>query len=270
MKIMKNFKIKNLVFYLSAVCLFSFFGCEEDIPVAISQIDFVSFEVPETSAIVTLNETGSKDIDVYASQTSDVERTFSIAVDTDATSADPLSYQVPASVTIPANTMKGTFTVEFADINIRNAGETLTVNFNNQDDVFLGEEILINIIRDCPSNLEGTYSVASTSSTLFGGTRPLDITYEVEIEKTGETSYTISDGFAGVWIEWGCVAYGACDELPKTFIDTCGILSTSGWGTGPFGFGTTLLEITDNFDGTLAVVWRNAWGDVVNAIYTKL
>ena len=75
-----------------------------------------------------------------------------INVVTDMSSADPNSYDVPATVTIPANTNVGVFSVKIDDLNISKDGETLVLEFGNQEGLFTGEKMSLNIKQVCPFN----------------------------------------------------------------------------------------------------------------------
>lgn len=119
----------------------------------------------------------------------------------------------------------------------------------------------------CPSDLGGDYTVVSNGTSSDSGpvNNPLiDFPYTVTVTDNGGGSYTISDGVAGVYIDWYSI-YGYTFETEGNFTDVCNTL-TGEWGEA-FG-GTIFLTGTANGDGTLTIHWENNWGDVIDAIYT--
>ncbi|MFB9054438.1 hypothetical protein ACFFVB_15220 [Formosa undariae] len=91
-------------------------NCEED--QFESSLDYVSFSDVTYNSSVDPSSTASKDITVYSTSISSTDRVFDIVVDLDETTGDVNSYEVPTSVTIPANSNKGVFTINLADVNL--------------------------------------------------------------------------------------------------------------------------------------------------------
>jgi hypothetical protein len=119
-----------------------------------------------------------------------------------------------------------------------------------------------------PSIAEGMYDVVSNGETTDSGPteNPLvDFNSTVSITDNGDGTFTFSDGWAGVYIEWYDI-YGISDEQPIVVsLDGCGNLSAE-W-TGPFGGGQTLTG-TLNADGSFNIRIDNTWGDYIESVYT--
>lgn len=257
---------KISIFLLAAFSLFAITSCEDDSGVTES-LKFVAFDSKAKTVSVELNGTGSTNLKVYTTSVAGSDRTFTVTVD-DASTADASSYTVPTTVTIPSGTNVGDLSLSFTDTNISNSGETLILSLSG-DDYFVGENVTLNLVRNCPSDLAGTYMAVSNGTSTDGApvNNPLvDFSYQVVITQTGTTTYTISDGFAGVYQDWYCDAYGYCFETEGNFSDTCGELSGE-WVDG-FDSDVTLTG-TDNFDGTLTITWSNGFDDTATAVYTK-
>lgn len=257
----KYFKLFLTLFAFSAFLS----SCESDDD---STPDFVTFASESQDFAVTQNGNGSFDVTVYTNKESGSSRTFNIDVLESSTLGSD-AYDVPASVTVPGGSNEGTFTVNVSDTNIGNAGETLILGFSESNNFFTGEPLSINVTRDCPSDLAGTYSVLSSGqSTDPAAPDPVvDLPYTVTLTKTGDNTYSVSDIFAGVYIDWYCEAYGLCAETEGSFTDVCGSLSSS--FTEPFGEAASISG-TNNGDGTLTVTFQNAYGDTATSVYTKM
>ena len=119
----------------------------------------------------------------------------------------------------------------------------------------------------CPSDLGGTYNVISNGVSTDGApvNNPLvNFPYIVVVTDNGGGSYTISDGVAGVYIDWYS-GYGYTFETEGNFTDVCNTLN--GEWTEAFGCTVTLTG-TANGDGTLNIHWDNCFGDYADAVYT--
>ena len=139
--------MKKIIFLL--VSLLAFYGCDGDDQDQ-NSIDFVSFESTSYDFGVDLQSSNSNDIKIYTTLISNVERVFSINIETDLSTADPASYTVPTSVSVPANSNEGAFTVNVSDLNIGVEGETLVLSFTNEAGLFIGDPITFNIKQICP------------------------------------------------------------------------------------------------------------------------
>lgn len=262
---MKKLSFACLVMLMGAL----FYNCEDAPSLTVPPAEYVTFEASSATVPVQLNGTGQIDIKVYSTREVTSAKTFNVTVD-ESSSAVAASYTLPSTVVIPANSNEGTLSVSFVDEGISNSGETLVINLSAADgDVFVGGPITLNVVRDCPSDLAGTYIAVSngTSTDAAPVNNPLvDFSYQVTVTKTDATSYTISDGVAGVYQDWYCAPYGYCFETEGNFTDTCGVLT----GSWVEAFGSTInLTGTDNFDGTLTISWVNGFGDTATATYTK-
>jgi hypothetical protein len=120
----------------------------------------------------------------------------------------------------------------------------------------------------CPSDISGNYTVVSSGFSTDSGpvNNPLvNFSYDVTLTDVGGGTYEISDGVAGVYIDWYSI-YGYTFETTGSVTDICGTLS----GSWQDAFGST-IELTGivNADNTLTVQWKNGFGDeVTEAIYT--
>ncbi|WP_159022764.1 hypothetical protein [Formosa sp. L2A11] len=83
-----------------------------------SSLDYVTFSDATYQSSVDPGSTATKEITVYSTTISSTDRVFDIVVDLDLTTADADSYEVPTTVTIPANSNAGVFTVNLADVNL--------------------------------------------------------------------------------------------------------------------------------------------------------
>lgn len=258
---MKKLLIILLTFFTFSSLLTS---CESDDDTA---PNFVTFANSEQSYAVAQNSSGSFDVTVFTNNVVGSDRNYNIEVLSDS-SLGSEAYDLPASVTIPGGTNEGTFTVNVSDTNIDNSGENLILKLSEGNDFFTGEPIQINVTRDCPSDLAGTYSVLTSGQSTDGAAADpvVDLPYTVTLTKTGVNTYVVSDIFAGIYIDWYCAAYGLCTETQQEITDVCGNLSAS--FTEPFGASASVSG-TNNGDGTLTISFQNGYDDMATSVYTK-
>lgn len=259
--------MKRFLFIFTAMLTTVLFvGCqyEDDIP----EPNYVSFGTTSGSVAVPQNGNGTYDVKLYAANTTGSDRTFNVKV-SEASTLGADSYSVPATVTIPANTNEATITVALSDTSISNSGDKLILEIEGSADLYVGDPVTINVTRDCPSDLAGTYSVLTSGQSTDGAAADpvVDLPYTVTLAKTGANTYSVSDIFAGIYIDWYCEAYGYCVDTEESITDVCGNLSAS--FTEPFGESATVTG-TVNSDGTLTISFVNGYGDAATSVYTKM
>jgi len=140
--------IKYLIIFTFS--LFIMNSCEDG-PTT-EDINYVSFEGSSFGFPVDIDGTTEFPISIYSTQISSSDRTIGIKVNTDLSTADPASYNIPALVTIPANKNEGILPITLSDINIGVAGKKLILEFENEDGLFTGEPTQLNITQNCPGN----------------------------------------------------------------------------------------------------------------------
>lgn len=142
--------MKKINLFFLFVSLVAMVSCEknEDV-IAITNIDYVSFQ-SDFNVGVDPTGTAAQEVKIYTSQVKNADRTFSISVNADGTSASAATYSVPASVTVPANSNEGTFIVNVDGASIDPNGDTLTLEFMDVDGLFIGDPITLSLEQVCP------------------------------------------------------------------------------------------------------------------------
>lgn len=270
--------MKNIIYRFSVIALIftTIIGCEEDLIVYDVDNGQTLTNFANTSATLPVPESGaSYTIMVESNTRSDQDRAIQISVDPSST-ALPAEYTIDQStLIIPAGEFVGNIVVrgnfdEIPDLTTT----TLVLNLLGVGDSDLTgnrSTFSLSFFKQCDSDLAGTYDVLSSGSSTDGApvNNPIvDFPYTVEITKDegSDLDYTISDGVAGLYIEWYGAAYGYTFETEGNFQDVCGSLS----GSWVEGFNSTInLTGTDNGDGTLTITWVNGFGDTATATYTK-
>lgn len=144
---------------LLTMTLFVFNNCTKKTTFT-EQIDYVSAEFVPT-ILVEKGSSIDTEVHIYATKTTNSDRTFNLEVNTTQTSANTETYTVPTTVTIPANTNVGTITVSVADNNLGEDPETLVLNISADDGTLVGNDISLVILKHCAYNVNdfvGTYS----------------------------------------------------------------------------------------------------------------
>lgn len=140
---------KIFYFLVLTFSLVLFNSCEEDS----AELKYVTFESGTYKFGVNLDASSTREIKVYTSKKMGSDRTFAIRVNTTATTADPTSYVVPTTVTIPADSNMGTFNVTISDVNLDSGDvKDLVIEFVGDEEYFNGDSITLKVSELCPTN----------------------------------------------------------------------------------------------------------------------
>lgn len=150
---------KHLLLFIAAISATFFVGCSDDDN--INPPDYVTFSsVTELSdeISVAVDENGSESVEltVFANSKSGSARTYTVNV-LDGSTLDPSTYTIPATVTIPANSNEGTVSVEITGSGIDNAGDVLVVGLQEEQGLYTGNPLTINIGKVCQFDPAGTF-----------------------------------------------------------------------------------------------------------------
>lgn len=132
----------------------------------------VSFENTSYQLPIVIDATGTLDIKVFVSSLATTDRTFGLAInDTDSTII-PGSVNVPATVTIPANSYEGTVTVVGTDIaGVDTTAKTLIIDIVESDTNAAGLSTTLTVFQVCPvppTYMTGNYQVQNLSQRFAG------------------------------------------------------------------------------------------------------
>jgi len=136
--------------------------------------------------------------------------------------------------------------------------------------IFSKKPVSLNYSVSCVSAIPaGSYKAVSTASSTDGCPPQPNLTdfpYDVVLTANGSGSYTVSDIFAGVYMNWYGDCYGYTTETAEGFNDVCGQLSISfidGFGAGVTGSGTY-----DPSTGKITYTWTNDFADTGTVVLT--
>lgn len=224
---MKNiFKI-----FLAVITMGTMVSCDYDND--FTPPNYVTMESGPKAVGVNVGGTKAQEVTVYTGNTTGQDRTFTIVVAPTST-LNAAAYTLPATVTVPANTNSGTFTVNFSDVGISAAGETLILNLQPEDGLTQGTPLRLNISLVCPF----TETVVSI---VFDGYAS-ETNWEV-VNAGGDVLFTgggYADGLASVNRAL-CIAPGV---YKFTIYDSFGDgLSFPANGSATLNYGTTVLGV---------------------------
>jgi len=142
--------MKNIFKIITLTTVILFASCNEDDTILFDPDNLddtllnVATESSETMANlgILINETASIDIMVQSSTLLNTDRTFTISIVDDLTDADPIYFNLPSSVTIPANEFTGVFTIDGQDPVGEILAQTLVINVTDGE---FSENFTINI-----------------------------------------------------------------------------------------------------------------------------
>ena len=140
---------------------FTFNSCDEEIET--SSLKYASFEKTDVIIGVADSSQSIAEFDIYTTNKSSSPRTFDIQI-LESSTADADFYNVPATVTIPGGSNKGTISVELNDGAWLDMDKMLSLklssSINNQ---YTGSESLdISIYRLCPGATDTKVSLSVT------------------------------------------------------------------------------------------------------------
>lgn len=141
--------MKKLLFIL--IIIFGIFSCEknEDNP-TVTKINYVGFE---SGFIIGVDPVGitSQEVVIASSNTDNNPRTYNLNINTDLTTADPNSYNIPTMVTIPANSNIGMFIMDVNGKYVNPIGDDIvSISFSTNDDtLFISNPISLNLKQVC-------------------------------------------------------------------------------------------------------------------------
>ncbi|AXP79595.1 hypothetical protein CJ739_497 [Mariniflexile rhizosphaerae] len=142
---MKKIKFLSLV----TILLFVLNSCNVDDQEPVN-IDYVGF-VSDFAIGVDPTGTKSQDVSIYATKTKNFDRTFSINIVPNLTTASATAYSIPSSVTIPAGSNTGSFSLNAIGENIKASGlDIVVIEIKSEDKILLGEPIKLNLQQVCP------------------------------------------------------------------------------------------------------------------------
>jgi hypothetical protein len=158
---MKNF----IKIFIISVLLTS---CGDFEPVIYEGKQTLAFFDEATSTLeVLIDETGSVDIQIGATTLSTTERTINVSVVEETTTTEASNYNVPTTVTIPANEYFATLTVSGMDTSLETATETITIQVDSVDGgVGSPSAHSISIYQICPveAAFEGDYAITQLTA----------------------------------------------------------------------------------------------------------
>ena len=143
--------MRNFLKYILIIALFPFLNNCEDEGI-VRDLNYVTFERGPIGFQVEKDVTSTKDVKVYASNISASDRTYTVLVNDGSTLAT--SFNVPSTVTIPANSNEGNLTISVTDDDMLEfEAQTLIVEFQDEAGVSLSDALTINVAEACTGTL---------------------------------------------------------------------------------------------------------------------
>lgn len=217
--------MKKLFILLISVA--SFVSCSDPDGVTYNDnLTYLAFEKASYDLPVLVNSSSTVDVKFVASSKSNVARTYNLSVVTEESNANPLTYSVPATVTIPANEYIGTVTITGTDNNLLDLVikklviEVSGLNAKESTDT---QKITVNVFEVCPLVMEDFVGAFNGSLYFFN-----DGTFDI-IEGTASNTLEIVDFFPSATAPNWVLTYDADNNI--TFADrNTGFFSTVNGG----------------------------------------
>lgn len=198
--------MKRIAFFtLLVLSVFWFNSCEDHI----AGTEFINYAALDTNvpATIIVNKGSSTDVDVsvYTTETTGTDRTFDVEVVTANTTANPESYDVPATLTVPANSNKGTITVKAIDNNLGEGLVTLELKVSSSDkDIILGTNVItLKIQKFCPFVMDDFVGDWPGTDGIPGGGSHVRASEVVISASTATTVNVFGLNFGWMTVKWG-------------------------------------------------------------------
>ncbi|WP_162984994.1 hypothetical protein [Mesonia aquimarina] len=191
----------NLFMFLLAGLLFAFTACEdrEEIIYAGQESDqaLISFSRETYNLEIEIDDEGTLNIPVNSSAVRNTDRTYDVVIvegETN-TTADPSTYDVPETVTIPAGEYTGTLTIQGFDNDVETTPELLTIRLEGieEDASTTFTTAVISVYQVCPipsDYLVGEYMIQDAQATIGPGNGSENFANSVVNIQPGETGTT--------------------------------------------------------------------------------
>jgi hypothetical protein len=253
--------MKKTVLLLTAVVLSTFmFSCDEDDDRHVYDSGTVTYFTETAGSLFVTADNPSVSVEIVSTTTSTAARTYTLSVDTDASTAvEGVEYTLSSnSVTIPAGSYFGSFDVNGLFDGALETGSTLVLNLTGDNTAVFDTQFTLGIFKLCDSDLGGMYEVTTTYGyhDFLPDFNPH--TQMMEWQALGNGAYFIQD-FSGGLYDGGpyTTAYGTGPtSMDIEVTDICGNISWSGQ-TDPWG--DILMDGTNEVDfntGVITTSWR--------------
>ncbi|MGB5943702.1 MAG: hypothetical protein WBG71_12540 [Leeuwenhoekiella sp.] len=166
--------MKNFLKYVAAITAIVIIGCSDEEALIFdgnSGQTLVAFENTTSQLDVVINDEGSLTVNVDVTTISSMDRTFNIVVNMEETEVAAGAYTVPGSVTIPANSYNGSFTINAVDVDVEVAPKKLVLSLVPPAGAVTGSDLVIDVQQVCPldeTKFVGDYMVTVNQPGVFG------------------------------------------------------------------------------------------------------
>lgn len=133
----------------------------------------LSFAQNVYSLPIEVDNVGSVDVVINSSTKSDADRVYTISTVAEGTTADPATYNVPTTVTIPAGSYQGVLTITGQDEGLEESTVLILELTANDGEILPSNRITVNVQQVCPvdeSLFVGQYLIQETTPYVDGPT----------------------------------------------------------------------------------------------------
>lgn len=260
----------------------TFVGCgEETTTYDVNNGDTVFFFFSNAANLPVSPDESIAEIKVGVTTKSDADRTYTVTVDAEATTAPANSYVINASsLLIPAGEFTGEFDVEGVFENVPDGvSYVLSLDLTPSSGYAMAgkEKVNITIFRSCPTSLAGMYSVTTTYA--FHDFLPDFNPHTMNVEifaGTGANNYYVNDFSGGLYsVGPYCPAYNTCSLAANrlNFSVNCGVVS---WvnQVEPYGPLEMLTGGVNSYNSETGVItisfFATTYGEEGVSVYTPL
>ncbi len=162
--------MKKIIASLLVFSSLFLFSCDdvEEVRYSPENGTFLSFSASLYNLPVPRDSQVDINLPFQSSSASSVDRVYNVEIIAEETTADPATYQLPATLTIPANSYIGNLTIRGIDVNVTSEAKQLVFKITgfSAAESFDNDTITVSIFEVCPLNADftGTYVITQLST----------------------------------------------------------------------------------------------------------
>lgn len=200
---------KYIYLFIVSIALISFTSCEDTSTEALDT-SFASFATNGLDIGVEEGSETASEIKVYTTNVVNSDRNITVMVDEDLTDAESDSYDLPATVLIPAGSNEGILSLVIKDVGLElSTDKSLVLRLESTNETLTGAALKIGLSKVCPNNgIKLKVKITLDDYPEEAAWRILDANGNTVMASASPFAYGAYRGLEGVLTSANCLATG--------------------------------------------------------------